>query len=697
MAGSVPAGLTLIDDDLPEGLSLDEQPEGRGFQYYLDRLNRGIVHGAGLPMDAVTGYRNLVDRANLSARGLNYAEERPEPLFNNTPGGSRWIMNQLQRDAPAVGPTLHSDEYAVPRTAAERYGGQAAEFAGAGMVPAGGIAGVTGRGAGFLAADAALGASQGAVFEGTRDATGSDTTAIAAAMAVPVAPAAASAGARRVLGGGPQNMRAALDDAAQVPGYTPSAGEAGGGFLTRWMERLGQYSLGSSGKVEAHMAGVDDALRRGVDDLAGRVEEAAQVARGSMINAEAAGIAIRKGLADDTSAWITRSRRAAQNADRTAAQAIEAAEQATGRPVRVSIKSVLDDIGAQANRQAEARGVLDVIGDPEAAAFARALQDTADDAGTISFQAAREIRAAVGNMTNWSGAAPNRDTAMWRRVYGRLSEEIGASVNGLPTVAVGNRRVNPGQAFTKGQRLWNRHFEQVEHFFDPVMARSAEPDKLASWVVNVAGKGSPVRIRQIRGMLRENRWNQVRAHIMRQMGRAQPSRVEGVLDAGEEAFSPLTFATNWNRMRQNGTLDAVFAGGSKNARWTQLRREWDTLSRVIGRVQRSRNAIANTSGTANRLIAHQQLTTAGGAAAASVLTGNPTILGTILAAQGSIAIGARAMMNPRVVKWMAQAERIPVERMPQALARLKAIAKEERDEETRAEIHSFYEQLRNLE
>lgn len=666
------------------------------YTHQAARFNRGVMSTAGLIADSPAHLYNYLRNSGSHGTGalpaLWYNKERGfhNPLPERwEPGLSEPIVNAGER----LG--MYNDQQLTPANARERYAGRAAEFVGAGAVPAAGFAAGARAPAAFMAADAAIGTGQGLAYEGILDATGGNETAAAAgSLAVPFTPAAASIAARSALGGGSARMGEALSDAASVPGYTPSAGEAGGNFLTRWFERLGQNSLGSSSKIADRMDETDETLRRTLEDLSERVESAAGVSAGTAQTAEGAGLAIRKGISEDADAWMTKSKRQARDAEQKANDAITAAETATGAPLRISVQPVLDRFDGTIARRDILGDVADRVGDPDVTAIRNALEDLADGAGTIGFAEARELKAMVGNMTNFNVANPNRDTALWRSVYGAIAQSTKDAIETLPSVRIGGRTVSPKTAFAAAQGKWVKHFDRVENFYDPMMRKAAEPDALAKWVVKPSGgSNSPVRIREVREMAGQRRWNQVRAYTLRQMGRARPSSIDGALEAGEEAFSPTTFVTNWNRMRQDGSLGAVF-DAKKGTKWAELKTELDNFARVVGRVQESRTALANPSGTASRLLAHQQLTTTSGAAVASAMTGNPTILGTVLAAQGSIAIGARAMINPKFVRWLAKDGELPLHRLPSAIARLNQIIAKEEDPEARAEMEAMRAGLR---
>jgi hypothetical protein len=569
---------------------------------------------------------------------------------------------------------LPTREELAPQSTAERYAGGAAEFAGATIpyLPFGGTPSL-----GRAAMETTIGAGQGLIYEGAKQASGeNELVGAAASMVAPFAPGAGAAGLRSALGGGSRRMGPALADAAAIPGYRPSASEAGGSDIAAVAERAGSFTLGSRGTVGRRTEETNEALAREAERIATQADRLGGLTASSTRRGAEAGNAIYRGLREDADSWFNRSKAAAEGAESAAGREVAAAA-AAGQNAYVDVTPILARLRAGAVRQNEWGKIDPHVNDLAERLTARAGQN----GGLLPLEQAIRLKTQIGDLTRWSGAAPGADVALYRGLYGQLAEQITKGVARLSPQAV--------RAWKKSQTLWHGHFERVRNYLDPVEAKIATPEHIANSVLAI---GTPSRATALRRMVGERRWNQVRAYAIRRLGSSQPSGIDGTLAPGaDDVFNPMTFATNWNAMQRSGHLETIFGGRADRA-WAQLRPELDRLARVAGRIQRTRRAMFNSSASATSGLPAAQVTTLGGAVAAAPFVG-PAPLIAVLGGMGAVGITSRLMMSPRFVRWLASNGAIPVNHLAVALARLATVIQSEKDPEARAEMQRLHDQL----
>jgi predicted NAD-dependent protein-ADP-ribosyltransferase YbiA (DUF1768 family) len=682
----------------PENRFAQYAPKRNIAAYAGARFGRGAASGLGFLADVPVHAVNTVAGRNRLGEALMQNPGNPGgALFAAATGktvdmGPNVAEPVMQEAMTAFADAVTRDRIdpvlaEPPSTPAERYVGRGMEFVGSSVAPGGVMARVANvpRAAlpALAAQDVALGGAQGLTYEGVKDITGGNEGAAAlASLAVPFSPAAVAGATRVALGGGRARMAPALADAAAIPQpagmprYRPTASEAGGSDVAAVAERAGSFTLGSRGTVAARTQETNAALQAEAERIAREADRLAGFTTGRTESGAQAGAALWDGLRADADSWFNRSQASAQRAEARAAAAISAA--AGNRPVMVNVTPLLARLRAAAARQREWGQV-----DPFVEELRRRLVTTARaNGGLIPLRPAIRLKTHIGQLTRWSGAAPGADVALYRGLYGQLGEEIG---NGIARLG----RPSATNLWRASQRQWAEHFERTRHYLDPVEAKLATPEHIINQVMAI---GTPSRAAELRRMVGERRWNQVRAYAIRRMGSSKPSGVEGTLAPGaDDVFDPVTFATNWNAMQKSGHLETIF-GGPGNRAWAQLRPEWDRLGRVAGRIQRTRRSMFNSSGSASSGLPAAQVTGLGGAVAATPFVG-PTPIMMALGGIGGVGVSSRLMMSPRFVRWLSQDGQLPTTEVAMALTRLQAIIQAEPDPAMRIEMIELHDRL----
>lgn len=473
------------------------------------------------------------------------------------------------------------------------------------------------------------------------------------------APSATAGGLRGLIRGGESGRRSMLANLIafdKAGAGNATLGQATQGRTARGLEALFARTPGSSGVMartgDAQQAGMGQRVRQIADSLSTRADPAQ------------AGRAIERGIVgvDGFSARFRRSANALYSevdrflppgtgidVSRTKA-ALDSLASPTPGAVRTSqalsssrIASIRDALDADLSASARG-GPFAGVGAP-----ARA---------TLPYSAIKNLRTRLGDLIADSTFATDVPTKQLRQVYAALTEDLDAAAR-----ATGNPQAV--QAASRANAFYRAGMGRME-VLERVIERNGGPERVFAAATSGTREGATT-LRAVLQSLPEDGQKQVAAAVIRRMGRANPSAQD---DLGE-AFSSERFLTMWNSM----------APEAKSALFGRLGpsyvRDLETIARAAAIQRQGAQVFRNPSQTTDAAIqagtVFSFLTTIG--------TGNFGTAALIGAGVGAANLLARGMTSPLVVKWLAKQTQVPLAALPAQLAKLKAEARSEGDEE----------------
>ncbi|PZT01188.1 hypothetical protein A7X89_02390 [Stenotrophomonas maltophilia] len=463
-----------------------------------------------------------------------------------------------------------------------------------------------------------------------------------------LAPASITAGAPAALRGafrGGEANRQALGDAIRdfdVLGATPSVGQGTGSWARQGVESVLSGTPTSGGVMRRFAEAQNEQIGSGLADVSN------QLARN--ISGERAGRAIERGV--QTFSKNT-------NAMRKALYWQADQHIPNDTPIGVSnTQRALADLttpiaGAEATTGAQISPKIQQMADNLAQDVAAAQQ--AGLAG-IPYEAVKRIRSQIGEELSDFSLSTDRPTAQLKRLYGSLSQDLEAAAQAQgPSAVAAVRRAN-NYFKASADRL-----ETLERVVD----KNGGPEKVFQAAMSGTKDGATT-LRAVMRSLPEDGQKAVSAAVIKRMGLANP----GAQNAAGDAFSPNTFLTNWSGLSPEArrTLFGRYGAGFSE--------DMDKIARVADRIKTGSEVYRNPSGTVNRGAAFAYPATIGGL----VITGQigPAAM---TVGGGALANGlARAMTNPKFVKWLARSTELPIGALPAQLNVLKRMSAENDDE-----------------
>lgn len=281
----------------------------------------------------------------------------------------------------------------------------------------------------------------------------------------------------------------------------------------------------------------------------------------------------------------------------------------------------------------------------------------------IPFKALRDLRIKIGSMIGGNELISGIPRSELKQLYAALSEDM--------KVAAGAAGPDAARAFNRADSFYRSGLGRVES----TLNRFAEMTDPAE-IFKAAVRDDTSTLWALRRSVKPREWEVVAQAAAGQLGLARNASQ----NAAGDAFSAETFLTNYNKLGK-GTQDALFGGVGEGR--ASMAEDLRAIARSVERVRASNKVLSNPSGTA----ATVANITAGTIFLTSLLRGDVTTMATMGAAAGGIRGTAKLMTSPKFVRWLAEAQRFPVERAPALLARLSALAED--DEEIRDDVQAF--------
>ncbi|HHA2740079.1 TPA: hypothetical protein ACOFBV_001274 [Stenotrophomonas maltophilia] len=285
--------------------------------------------------------------------------------------------------------------------------------------------------------------------------------------------------------------------------------------------------------------------------------------------------------------------------------------------------------------------------------------------GKLPYEALQKLRSLVGRELDNAGFGSDVPRSMWRPLYGALSRDMEAAVQGT-----GNPRA--AETLAAANKYHSRYVDQLDNI-DSIIGKK---DGEAAYLAAVSGvRDGPTRIRSIMQALPEAQRKTVSSAFIRRMGRAVGSQQT---DEGD-VFSMNTFLTNY--ANTNAEARKVLFGSYG----PEFEKNLQTIAKATSRIREGSKVFANPSGTSSRDALITQVTGTISTAGALAATGNAgAALVTILGSLGNAANAnwmARFMTSPKYVNWLARTSEKPTGELVSQLQVLRGIAERSRDPE----------------
>lgn len=604
-------------------------------QYILDPLDRALFNDGPTMSGLITGQQPQ-QRSVLGTGGRSYRQVASD------------FADELGMRAPQTGTDRVLSDVGEALTGT----GLTLGIGGAlnALRPA--AASVTDRVGRFLTAQPGLQAVSTATGSGAsgtvREQGGTQGQQLAAGLLGGLSPGVAGAGAGAAVRGvvrgrdGAQMQRTIEDFAAL--GATPSVGQASGNRLLQGAENLLAGGPTSAGVMNRFAERQADSIGQGLQRRADSLSRNA--------SAERAGRAIERGV--DTFAGNTNATKRALywQADQFIPEQTPVQLQNTWREV---VDLTTPTAGATATTSALIQPTILRLRENLAA-------DLAAGGGNIPYSALKRIRSDIGEaISNSSPLNPTSDIRELRRLYAALSRDMEAAAQAQGPEAVRSARRANNYTRAVADRL-----EQVRRVVD----KNGGPERVFNAVMSGTRDGGTT-LRAVMQSLPKEGQQALTAAVIRRMGLATP----GAQDAAGDAFSAATFLTNWNRVSPEAKR-ALF-----DRHGPAFSRDMDRIARVADNIKQGSRVFANPSGTANRAAAQAYGVGLPLSIAQAPFTGHYWPVVATIGGGITANIAARALTNPRIVRWLADSTSIPAGSVNASLRQFVAESQRVGDEE----------------
>lgn len=266
--------------------------------------------------------------------------------------------------------------------------------------------------------------------------------------------------------------------------------------------------------------------------------------------------------------------------------------------------------------------------------------------GGIPYEALKQLRSAVGEKIANPSLTDDISTAQWKQLYGALSRDMAEAARGAGPKAEA--------AFVRANNFHRAGMQRIEDVLQPIVAKG-DPEDIFQAAISGTKEGATTISGVMKSLQPESR-KVVAATMLRRLGVATPGKQNEL----GEVFSSETFLTNWNRISPDSKR-VLFSSLPE-----QMRLDLDKIAKVAANIREGSQVFANPSGTAPAAAGYM---TAGGFVI-SLLTGQVGTAASIAGGVGAANLGARVMTSPKVVRWLAESTRKPVEQLPAQLNQL---------------------------
>ncbi|MBT8449293.1 MAG: hypothetical protein KJO69_06365 [Gammaproteobacteria bacterium] len=541
-----------------------------------------------------------------------------------------------------------------PENATERVVGTASEFVagGGGMIKSGQLAGNAGKviasnpllqGVSNVSGGTAMGVAQeSGATPGQQAAAGI----VASALPGVAAPTSQNVVKGALRGRNTQQMQQNIDDFARS-GTTPTLGQATENRTLQATESILAKTPGSAGviakKAQSSSDEIAEAVQKRADELVPKA------------TAEKAGAQVSRGIAGK-GGFVERF-------SEKASALYDDVDQHLNTSATIPMTKTRSFLGASDELTKNAPNSSKVLDSQFLRKLGVALEDDLANAldqnglDGLPYSTVKALRSSVGRRINNMTLVEDVSKGDIKRLYGMLSEDLTAAAQAAgPDAAKAAARAN------SFYRAGVNRIENIER----VIKKNGGPEKIYGALMSGTKEGATT-LRTVMKSLKPDERKAVTAATVRRMGKATP----GQQDETAEAFSINTFLTNWARLSPEAR--GVLFGGLG----PKFNKDMESLASVAGNLRGGSSVFANPSGTQPAATAN----ITAGTGAYALVTGNMPVLASIVGGVTLANATARAMTNPRFVRWLAVATRAPQGAAIAQANALAQIAAQEKDED----------------
>ena len=267
-----------------------------------------------------------------------------------------------------------------------------------------------------------------------------------------------------------------------------------------------------------------------------------------------------------------------------------------------------------------------------------ALRTALSKEETLSWQNIDMLRKLVGRNTKGQFAAGQHDPGAYKQLYGAILDDMGVAADQTSPLA--------NKAFRNARRYWKAADEVGENLEREILNK--KPEKL----FNALFAGNLTEIAIAKKASDPDVWKGVQAAVAQRLGRAAP----GQQDAAGDVFSPITFLTNYNKIRRISSKPLKLLFGEAG-QYRGIDTELQKLA-VIAERLKSTARWGNPSGTNRAMQLIDMLKTP------AVVLGSAVSFGTIgmpweaIAGLGGIYTTGRLWTNKAFLNWLVRGEKV---------------------------------------
>jgi hypothetical protein len=249
--------------------------------------------------------------------------------------------------------------------------------------------------------------------------------------------------------------------------------------------------------------------------------------------------------------------------------------------------------------------------------------------GNLPFGALQDLRSSVGRKLTSPDLVSALPKAELKQLYAALSQDI-------EKAAADN---NATRAFKRANKFYKSGMSRIDSFLTP-LAKKTEDIDIYNSLVTASKKGAQ-KISAVKKSLGIKQWETFVGSRIKELGLTTPGR-QG---AEGDVFSSDVFLTNWNRINPEAKK-VMFSGSPELAEYGK---NLSALAKAADRIKKSREVIANTSGTSGQSASLAQL---------SALTFGGFVSPTMAAVAASSVAGSagieKILTSPKVINYLSK-------------------------------------------
>lgn len=265
-----------------------------------------------------------------------------------------------------------------------------------------------------------------------------------------------------------------------------------------------------------------------------------------------------------------------------------------------------------------------------------------EDVDALTYSELKFFRSELGAQLASPSIIGNPSSARMKSLYSALTRDMEEAARAAGPEAT--------KAFNRANQFYNAAVKRIEDVLEPILKLKTDEsvfEKVLSFASD-KGRGGVAQLNALKRSLTPDEFNEVVSVVIRRMGKP-PSSSGSVIEGTD--FSPLSFVTNYGRLSERGR-EVLFRPDLQSA--------LDDLL-LVSKRQGDITKLRGNSGTPRILIP-------------AAMAGTAAATGDVFSAVGLLVaanVGARLILSPQIVRWVAQA---PNKEIGPHLARLRALA-----------------------